>query len=535
MDKTQSYALPPRLGVVERTPTESLRVQELPRLRTFAAIAFLLCVIGFPFHYSNPRTPILHTLASIGFGVFALMSAIVWLTTYRARPFPRALIRAYAHVGLVIICVFLFYMGLFSPVVVALVFGISFFALGERVRVVISDVVAVILFYSALGLAMSFDLVPDVGIFSAASVPRSARITMVALVAGVSLFALLQARASRRSTEEAIARAAAVAREIEQREAQLREAHENLAVLRAATGGRYTDAMFGGWRIGEILGRGAMGEVYAAMHVTTGERAAVKVLNTFAADDPKLVRRFIREAEITSKLRGEHIVRVFEAGETIDGTPFIAMERLDGTDLRTVLGKEPRLDPERAVHLVEQVARGLETAHSAGVVHRDLKPANIFRAKRGEREIWTIVDFGIAKLPSGAGTLTHGDIVGTPGYMAPEQVLGQASDHRVDVFSLGAVAYRVLTGYAPFEGATMTALHAVVFDGPRRPRELVPSLPADVERVLAIALAKDPALRFDSAVAFAAALRAAVASELSPALRERADMLAAERAWRLAA
>jgi serine/threonine-protein kinase len=534
METTQVYA-PLAPAVVDQPTPKSLHIQDVACLRTFAAAAFALCVVGIPFHYTNPKIPVFHTLAAISYGAHALMSAYVFVRAHRKGDLSSSLIRLYAHAGLFVVTAFMLYMGPFSPAVLGLVFGISFFGLSQRARIVILDVSVLILLYTAIGLAMSFDLLPDVGVFSSAGVPRSARVTMVAFIAAMFVCSLLHARSSRRSTEMAIARAAAAAREIQQRDVQLKEAHDDIAALRAATAGRYTDATFGAWRLGEILGRGAMGEVYAAVHLRTGERAAVKVLNAYAAGDPKLVRRFLREAELTAKVHGEHVVRVFEAGASSDGTPYIAMERLEGADLRGVLRSEGRLSAERAVELVEHVARGLESAHDAGVVHRDLKPANLFLAKRGSSEAWTILDFGIARLRSGSGTLTHGDVLGTPGYIAPEQVLGEPGDVRADIFSFGAVVYRVLTGGAPFEGTAVSSLHAVVFEGPRRPRDLVPSLPPDVERVLAIALAKDPAVRFESATAFAAAFRSAVTSDLSPALRERADVLITERAWNLAA
>jgi serine/threonine-protein kinase len=163
-----------------------------------------------------------------------------------------------------------------------------------------------------------------------------------------------------------------------------------------------------------------------------------------------------------------------------------------------------------------------------GIVHRDLKPGNVFFAESSGS--WKVLDFGIAKL-SGAGTLTENQIVGTPGYMAPEQASGDGGDGRSDVFSLGAVAYRVLTGRAPFTGNPTHVLHAVLSENPARPSALAPELSPDVERVLAVALAKRPSDRFPRAGDFARALARAADEGLTDDERAAADALVAERPW----
>jgi serine/threonine-protein kinase len=226
-------------------------------------------------------------------------------------------------------------------------------------------------------------------------------------------------------------------------------------------------------------------------------------------------------------------VPIYGVGTAPDGVPFIAMERLHGRDLSSILRSEGRLSLDRATALVEQVARGLEAAHARGVVHRDIKPQNLFLAQRGSgAESWMVLDFGVARVADSSGTLTEGHVVGTPGYMSPEQALGQGGDLRADLFALGAVAYRALTGSMPFTGeGTPQVLHAIVYASPVRPRERNPELSHDVERFLAIALAKRPADRFESAAQLAEAMRRAAAEELPRSLRARAQALTAEQPW----
>ena len=179
--------------------------------------------------------------------------------------------------------------------------------------------------------------------------------------------------------------------------------------------------------------------------------------------------------------------------------------------------------------LVDQVADALTEAAAAEIVHRDLKPQNLF-AVDGEVTVWKVLDFGVSKLES-SGTLTHGHVVGTPGYMAPEQARGGDVGHVADVFSLAVIAYRALTGRPAFSGRELPrVLFDVCYVQPMQPTKLVP-LPADVERVLALGMAKDPKERLATAAELAAALKAAFADELDGAFRRRADALLAKAPW----
>jgi serine/threonine-protein kinase len=209
------------------------------------------------------------------------------------------------------------------------------------------------------------------------------------------------------------------------------------------------------------------------------------------------------------------------------------MELLRGHDLAWHLRKRGQLSLEEVVSLVDQVGAGLEAARVGGVVHRDLKPQNLFLAQQtNAAPIWKILDFGVSRLTDSGGTLTKDVIVGTPGYMSPEQAGGGATTHRSDIFSFGAVVYRALTGEPPFAGQdTPQTLYQVVYRNPQRPSALVAALPPDVDLVLALAMAKDPADRFQSAMEMANAMRLAAKSALDSQRRLHARTLLAALPW----
>ncbi|HEY5922501.1 MAG TPA: serine/threonine-protein kinase, partial [Kofleriaceae bacterium] len=204
-----------------------------------------------------------------------------------------------------------------------------------------------------------------------------------------------------------------------------------------------------------------------------------------------------REMSFSVQLSSPHIVQVFEVSPPDAEVPFIAMERLRGSDLATRLRNELRLSLDELTELVQQVARGLDVAHAAGIVHRDLKPHNLF--SHGDR--WKILDFGVAKVMGSEGTLTEGAIIGTPNYMAPEQAAGLTVTHLADIYALGAIIYRCLTGRAPFSGDGKDIaglIYQVVNLPPPRPSSHG-SIPRGVEDVIAVAMAKLPQARFQSA------------------------------------
>ena len=185
---------------------------------------------------------------------------------------------------------------------------------------------------------------------------------------------------------------------------------------------------------------------------------------------------------------------IYEVGTLgANGAPYIAMELLRGHDLGWHLRQRGSLPVDEVVSLAEQVGLGLEAARAAGIVHRDLKPQNVFLAQQhAAAPAWKILDFGVSRLAGTTGTLTMDQIVGTPGYMSPEQAGGREATHRSDIFSFGAVVYRALTGQPAFSGPdTPQVLYQVVYRNPPRPSLLMPGLPTDLDIVLAIAMAKD--------------------------------------------
>jgi serine/threonine-protein kinase len=274
-----------------------------------------------------------------------------------------------------------------------------------------------------------------------------------------------------------------------------------------------------------------MGEVYEARSVHDGTEAAVKLLHPSTLSDPQALARFLREAEVAARLESEHLCAVFEVGMTSGEIPFIAMERLRGSDLAHHLRRSRRLSVVQTLSLLRQVAGGLAVAHRSGVVHRDLKPQNLFLSEHEGRFTWKLIDFGVSKKASGGGTLTAGHVVGTPGYMSPEQARGEDVDLRSDVYALATIAYRCLTGHPAFTGKDVpTTLYDVVYSMPTRPSVLC-ELHEDVDRVLAIGMAKDRADRFDTAAELAAAMTLASDGRLDAGTRAHADALVGRHAW----
>jgi len=343
--------------------------------------------------------------------------------------------------------------------------------------------------------------------------------------------AFLLGRFSHRAARAAIERMQRAMLLAAQRDALLQEARQDLDLALRAGSGRYTDQTFGSWRLGDVIGRGGMGEVYAARHVDRGEEAAVKLLPVRELSNPRSIERFLREVRAVSSLRSHHVVRVLEASADDDPIPYFAMERLRGQDLAQRLRGAP-FGTDDLDRLLRQVGEALEEAWTHGIVHRDLKPQNLFFAdQEGGGGDWKVLDFGVAALRDHAGTLTQGHVVGTPAYMAPEQARGEHVDQRADVYSLAAIAYRALTGRPVVAERDLHAsLYQVVHVMPQAPSGLA-RLHPDVDAVLAVALSKDPGDRFAGAGALREALAAALAGRLDPALRHRAAELASRHPW----
>ena len=263
----------------------------------------------------------------------------------------------------------------------------------------------------------------------------------------------------------------------------------------------------GAYQVTSLLGSGGMGEVYRAHDGRLGRDVAVKVLPAAVAGDEERLRRFELEARAAGALNHPNVLAIHELGRH-DGVPFVVAELLEGETLRTRLQQGP-LSPARAVDLALQVARGLAAAHERGIVHRDLKPDNLFVTRDGHIKI---LDFGLAKLePELAGTgldgaptmtrgTTPGSVLGTVGYMAPEQVRGRPADHRADIFSLGAILYEMLSGRRAFRGdSAVETLNAILKDDPAELSASGRLVPPALERLVRHCLEKRPEDRFQSA------------------------------------
>jgi eukaryotic-like serine/threonine-protein kinase len=272
----------------------------------------------------------------------------------------------------------------------------------------------------------------------------------------------------------------------------------------------------GKYRVTDLLGRGGMGSVWAGVHTTLGTRVAIKFIDVEHASSREARHRFENEARAAASLRSKHVVEVYDHGVTDDGRPFIVMEFLDGEPLDRRLDRVGRMHPKDAARIVGQVCRALAKAHAVGIVHRDLKPENVFLVWDDEdgADVAKVVDFGIAKFTdsvTGPSSATRtGSVLGTPYYMSPEQARGLRSvDFRSDLWSVGVIVFRCLTGHLPFEGEAVGDVLVKLCTAPLPvPSELVPDLPPGIDGWMARALSREPEGRFHNAAELAASLAA---------------------------
>jgi serine/threonine-protein kinase len=256
--------------------------------------------------------------------------------------------------------------------------------------------------------------------------------------------------------------------------------------------------LLGRYHVERELGRGGMGAVFLARDAQLGEQVALKVIAIHRSGEGlEAAERFRREAQAARKITHPNVIRIHDLGEDPEaGELFLSMEYFQGVTLGDLLRRRGALPLDEAREILAQVCDGLEAAHRVGVIHRDLKPGNILC---NERRTVKIIDFGLAKASFMAGMTATGLIMGTPEYMAPEQVRGRDVDARTDIYSLGAVAYHVLCGLPPFSGDSPIAIGFAHCTQPLRPaRELRPELPVGIEAALARALAKEPRDRYET-------------------------------------
>ena len=247
-----------------------------------------------------------------------------------------------------------------------------------------------------------------------------------------------------------------------------------------------------------LIGRGGMARVYLAEDVTTKRPVAVKILNRDVAAHRVARERFLREIEVAASIGHPNVVEVLDAGERPDGAPFIVLEFLHGESLGELLRRDGSVEEAFAVPMFARAAAGLAAAHKAGIIHRDVKPDNlVLVGERGAPYSLKVVDFGMAKLMEGGKLSQTGMTVGTLSYIAPEQAVGDPVDARTDVYGLGIVMYRAVTGRLPFDtvdDALLIAHH--LFVPPRPPRLVKPGLDRRLEAVIVTALRKRPENRY---------------------------------------
>ena len=292
------------------------------------------------------------------------------------------------------------------------------------------------------------------------------------------------------------------------------------------------------YRVARLIGDGGMGVVFEARHEVLGSAVALKFLHSELARRPGLASRFLQEAKVSASIQSPHVTRVTDVDSTADGLPYMVMELLIGESLQQLLDRRRKLPVEQAVDFAVQIASGLEAAHALGVVHRDLKPDNVFITPSPGGPLLKLLDFGIAKLRESSeyneykkGLTRPGAIMGTPEYMAPEQLYAaDRVDHRADLYSLGAILYEMLTGERPANGDDAQQIVGQVIAGKVKPiTEHDPSLPEGLAQAVHRALQPDKALRFASAADLRHALAPFVARG-SYAARASAAPRAAESA-----
>ena len=503
-------------------------VRDVSRRRTmYVTLTLALVCLGAFVTLPLGRTPWLNWLAGLALGVQVLANGYCAYQAAFAPTFAREQLgRAALFIVPAVVPLQLFF-GTFSMFSAILAMVLLLYCMdGDRKQSTLS-VLFIAVPHVTIDALTGVGVIEPLGLFQPAhsSLPLHLGATIF-----VYAFAIIVGQTfQRRTLETAHALTDAVA-DVSAREALLREARMELEKAQGiGDPGRFTEQVLGSFKLGNLLGRGGMGDIYQATRITDSEPAAVKLIRSRDGLSSKVLARFEQEAQLASKLRSPHIVRVLEVGGTDAALPYIAMELLQGEDLARILARRHRLRLRQLVPMVQQVAQGLEAARRRDIVHRDIKPQNLFLTSD---EVWKIVDFGVARLAGDSRTLTGAALVGTPAFMAPEQAFaGRRVDHRTDVHSLGLVVYRALTGQPAFAGEDLAAVvQGVVHELPPRPSRLV-QVSGQVDDVLRIAIAKSPDDRFETALELADALEAASSSRLPADISARARRLETLRVW----
>jgi serine/threonine-protein kinase len=268
----------------------------------------------------------------------------------------------------------------------------------------------------------------------------------------------------------------------------------------------------GKYVVERLLGLGGMGAVLAARHLELDERVAIKMLLPGVTPQGEPVARFIREARAAIKIRSDHVVRILDVARLDDGSPYIVMEYLDGSDLSRLVEERGPLPVDDAIEYVVQACEAIASAHAMGIVHRDLKPANLFLVRTNDgRPCVKVLDFGISKISGGGGATgltSTTTIMGTPCFMSPEQLRSTRDvDARADIWSIGAILHALLSGAPPYDGESNADVSAkIIRDAPTPIRELRSEAPQAVEAIILRCLEKEPTARYADVAELARAL-----------------------------
>ena len=523
-----SFAAPPFASVVAPSPAESrtgidmaavFHAEEVSRSRVFyLAILVIVGVTGAftPLLAGEAWLRAINGAACAGVVGISLAALLVLRRPVRYSKNVAALIGC---VGVTIGSAIIYYIGVFSAGAMLLALAVYFYGTSHSTLVARSVYATIAATYLIVSVGVASRLIPDFSLFHTRGIdPFSPWFQVIMSQVNFALIFYL-ARSSRRAGERAVERVRDANLQIQKRDALLAEAQGELARVEGAGQGRFTGETIGRYHLGDLLGRGAMGDVYSAV-TDDDQRVAVKMLHPGLAEEKGSVERFAREAQAASAVDTAHVPCVYEVGETQSGIPFLAMELLEGHDLAWHLRRSGRLAPEEVASMCEQVAKALAAVRDAGIVHRDLKPGNLFLTDAIPRT-WKVLDFGLSKIVQHVSSLTGEMCVGTPEYMAPEQIVGPEVDHLADLYALSAIAYRAITGVPPLSGTDIAnVLYDVLHKQPPSPSDYI-RISVDVELVLAVGMAKRREDRFASVEQFAVAMRAATEGRLDAETQKR--------------
>jgi eukaryotic-like serine/threonine-protein kinase len=534
----QSGFIPPFASVVAPSPAESrtgvdmaavFHAEEVSRSRVFyLAILVIVGVTGAfsPLLAGEVWLRAINGAACVGVCGIALVALLVLRKPSR---YSRAVAATIGCVGVGIGITIIYYIGVFSAGAMLLALAVYFYGTSHSTLVARSVYATIAGLYLIVSIGVASGLIPDLSLFHTRGIdPFTPWFQVIMSQVNFALIFYL-ARSTRRAGERAVERVRDANLQVRKRDALLAEAQGELARVEGAGQGRFTGETIGRYELGDLLGRGAMGDVYSAMS-DEGVSVAVKMLHPSLLEQEENVQRFAREAQAASAVDTAHVPCVYEVGETKTGVPFLAMELLEGHDLGWHLRRNGRLAPVEVAAMCEQVANALAAVRDAGIVHRDLKPGNLFLTDTIPRT-WKVLDFGLSKIVEHVSSLTGEMCVGTPSYMAPEQIIGPEVDHQADLYALAAIAYRAITGVPPLSGTDIgNVLYDVLHTQPASPSDYV-RIPVDVELVLAIGIAKRREDRFATVEHFASAMRAATEGRLEPETQQRGWALIKRFPW----